>query len=113
MLMTASRINYPLQECRWEVLSPEKKRSTGRDMFAQCDSWWRGQGAAPHRGAGGEDWNATAECQTLCPDGIITDSSVAELHNSASSLPQQIRSIKTGNFSEKHGVRIPTLDKQP
>lgn len=50
--------------------------------------------AVPHRGGrrGGEGgWNATAECQTLCPDGIITDSSKAALHSSASSLPQSVR----------------------
>lgn len=45
--------------------------------------------------AEGGDWNATAEFQTLCPDGIITDSSEAALRNSASSLRQHIKTQKT------------------
>lgn len=35
-------------------------------------------------GLRGEDWNVTAECQTLCPDGIIRDSTKAAPHKSAS-----------------------------
>lgn len=66
---------------------------------------WRGQGAVPHQGVEGGDWNVTAECQTLCPDGIITDSSEAALYNSASSLPQNFP--KTGKVRERitKGVR--------
>lgn len=39
-------------------------------------------------GGGGRDWNATAECQTLCPDGIIRDSTKAAPHKSVSSDPE-------------------------
>lgn len=39
-------------------------------------------------GLWGQDWNVTAECQTLYPDGIIRDSTKAAPHKSASSDPE-------------------------
>lgn len=69
-----------------------KENSTGTDMFVHSDQSLPGKGAGSCASPGGwrGGWNATTECQTLCPDGIITDSSKAALHNSASSLPQHI-----------------------
>lgn len=57
----------------------QRNKSTGTDMFAHCDQPLPVEGGGRElcltRGLEGGDWNATAECQTLCPDGIITDSS--------------------------------------
>lgn len=47
-----------------------------------------------NRGLEGGDWNATAECQTLCPDEIIRDSRKAALHKSASSNPENVTNSK-------------------
>lgn len=83
------------------TMKSTKERSTGRDMFftvIKLGSWmWGGRELCLTRGLEGGDWNVTAECQTLCPDGIITDSRKAALHNSASSLPQHRNTKNTKN----------------
>lgn len=83
----------------WVVISQERHKGEEHRYRHVCSlrsAFASGGGREPclTRGLEGGDWNATAECQTLCPDGIITDSSKAALHNSASSLPQHIKSRK-------------------
>lgn len=82
------------------VVISQKKHNGEEHRYRHVCSLWSasanggGRELCLTRGLEGGDWNATAECQTLCPDGIITDSSKAALHNSASSLPQHIKCRK-------------------
>ena len=87
------------------IKGEQPSTATGTDMFVHCDQplpmeggvvevegGYTGSCASPGGWREGGDWNVTAECQTLCPDGIITDSSKAALHTSVSpSLPQYIK----------------------
>lgn len=70
-------------------------------------------GALPHLGAftGGGDWNVTAECQTLCPDGIIRDSTKAAPHKSASPDPENKtqQELKGNQSKEPHSFQLKPL----
>lgn len=82
------------------AIKTTKERSTGTGTFFTVIKLGPGMGGRElclTRGLEGGDWNVTAECQTLCPDRIITDSSKAALHNSASSLPQHSPPTHTPN----------------
>lgn len=109
----------------WVVNSKEKKRHKGEQhRYRHVCSLWSavasggGRELCLTRGLEGGDWNATAECQTLCPDGIITDSSKSKLHNSASSLPQHIKPRKQEWLKKDKRLKdtesqILSIDQQP
>lgn len=101
----------------WVVISREKHKGEERRYRHVCSPWSAfasGGGREPclTRGLEGGDWNATAECQTLCPDGIITDSSKAALHNSASSLPQHIKFKKQEKLNKNESHQESNLENR-
>lgn len=99
MLVFASASNLILDFAPSKKTKGREQVQTGMFPLINLCRWW-GQGTVPlHRGAGG-DWNATAECQTLCPDEIIRDSREAELHRSVPQI-QKTRPDQKNNAIEK------------